>query len=63
MRRHRPIDSAPHHACGALSFVFACLLLAACFSGCESQTTTTENYGFGMEFKDDPDADQAKVID
>ncbi len=38
------------------------LLFALLAAGCES-TTVDENYGYGMEFSEDANADQAKVID
>lgn len=42
----------------AALFVFAALF----FVGCET-TDVEENYGYGMEFSEDADADQAKVIE
>ncbi|MBK1859378.1 hypothetical protein [Cerasicoccus arenae] len=38
------------------------ILLASMLVGCES-TTTSVNDGFGMDFSETGDADQAKVID
>lgn len=42
----------------AALFVFAAWFVV----GCET-TTTEENYGYGMEFSEDSNADEAKVID
>ncbi|MEO0796220.1 MAG: hypothetical protein AAFX93_13710 [Verrucomicrobiota bacterium] len=42
--------------------LFLFVALAGLFGGCESTTTSVDD-GFGMEFKNDPDADEAKVID
>lgn len=42
----------------------AALMIACawCCTGCES-TTVEENDGYGMEFSEDSNADEAKVID
>ncbi|WP_309385027.1 hypothetical protein [Cerasicoccus frondis] len=36
---------------------------AFCVVGCEQQKTVTVNDGFGMEFTEDSNANQAEVID
>ncbi|WP_269539509.1 hypothetical protein [Cerasicoccus fimbriatus] len=47
-----------------MKFLAAFLLFAAFgLAGCETQRTETVNDGFGMEFTESSDADQAKVID
>ncbi|WP_309397221.1 hypothetical protein [Cerasicoccus maritimus] len=44
----------------AVFLLVCCALLAV---GCETQRTETVNDGFGMEFTEDSNANQAEVID